>query len=257
MDSEGLIDVYYGHLEADDIGQARKHGHHDVLVDLLSFPEFIQSSFVLFSENEINKKELLRQAIYKVLPKKERTIETSILSLFSALETLVLIYRRDNDYEFTVPISNKWKKLEKQLKTIIRDLDVFPSGEHREMLIRMLPSLRRVPLKDAYNSLIDENLIYVEDLWTAFGPTDGYSLNDIRNHLSHGDSFDNEAMAALWNAMDNLEVLVKRMILSFFSWNISGTNISKENLERYGWVANQSLDKDMIDIKHHSKVITN
>ena len=256
MHGNCLIDAYYGHLITEKKSDTKKHSHHDVLIDKASFKDFIESAASTFTRYGLNEKELLRQAIYKILPVDERTIETSILNLFSALETIVLIYRRNNNYEFTVPISSKWKKLEKQMKTVIKDLDVFPSEEHRKMLIRMIPSLKRVPLKDAYNSFVVENTIDMGDLWPVFGPTKGYSLNDIRNHLSHGDSFDSELIGPLCNAMDNLEVLVKRLILSCLSWDISKSNVSRNTLERWGWIPNKSIEKDMIDIENITKAST-
>lgn len=224
----------------------KRHSHHDVLVDLIDFHEFMKVATSTFSRFNTDEKQLLRQAIYNTLPRSGRTVESNLLSYFSSIESVVLFHRRDKDLELTVSKKKNWEKLEKALRKVVRENEsLFPTPEHMEMLIKMLPLLKRVPLQEAFRSFVNESKIDLTDLWPVFGPADGETLSDVRNRLIHGDSFLDERFTSLCHAMDNMECTAKRLILSILGWDVARSNISKRVLSARGWIPNSNLSEDM------------
>jgi hypothetical protein len=244
-DGEFLLRGWYGNVEVGTQNRERRHSHADVLIDIIDFQEFMRVATSAFSRFNADEKQVLRQAIYNILPRHGKTVESCILSYFSAIESVVLLHRRDRDLEFTVS-KKHWEKLEKSLRKAVREHEsLFTTPEHMEMLIKMLPSLKRVPLQEAFCSFVNESKVDLTDLWPLFGPANGATLSDVRNRLIHGDSFNGEQFTSLCHAMDNLECTAKRLIVSILGWDVAMSNISKRVLSVGGWISNSKLSEDM------------
>jgi len=244
--NQSLVQAWYGNISVADMRNEKQHSHHDVLIDIRDFEEFMILAMKTFNRFNDQDKDFIRQAIFKVLPKRSRTIESAILTLFSALESIILKHRREQNLEYTISSSSNWKKLEKALRTTVTaNSSLFPSEAHMGLLVEMLPSLKRVPLKDVFNSYV-RDVLDLSDLWPVFGPAEGATLVDVRNKLIHGDSFDDVRFSSLCHAMDNLDCIVKRLILYTLGWDIEKSNVAKEVLQKWGWIPNANLSKDML-----------
>ncbi len=251
--NESLIQAWYGNISVDDTHNKKQHSHDDVLIDIRDFDEFMMIVMKTFNRLDDQNKDLIRQAIYKTLPKRSRTVESAILTLFSALESIILKHRRDKNLEFTISNSSNWKELAKALRvTVAANNSLFPSEVHMAMLLEMMPSLKRVPLKYAFNSYVCDGLD-LSDLWPVFGPAEGATLADVRNKLIHCDSFDDDRFLSLCHAMDNLDCVVKRLILFTLGWDIEKSNASKKTLQKWGWIPNANLSKDMLTLDDRIK----
>lgn len=245
-DSTMMKDVWYGNLAIEKTKNDHKHGHNDVLVDLSDFEKFISTCFSNFQTFDYEKQELIRRAIYKVLPRGDSTIESKILDYFSAIESIVLIYRREKGMEFTIADGYKWKTLEKSIrKSVNENKELFESDEHLSLLKNMLPSLKRVPFKNAFEGFQKSTGMINDDLWPLFDNSGGASLSEIRNQIIHGEAFREDQSTALFHAMMNLESLAQRTIFITLGWNITDTNVSPMYLKSVGWTGNKNIENDM------------
>jgi len=98
-------------------------------------------------------------------------------------------------------------------------------------------------LQEAFRSFVDESKVDLSDLWPVFGP--GATLSEVRNTLIHGGSFYDERFTSLCHAMDNIECIAKRLILTILGWDVGKSNISKTVLREHGWIPNSNLSGDM------------
>jgi hypothetical protein len=220
-------------------------GHANVLVAARDFDEFIRASLGVWRDLDPAERDLLSLAIHRVLPKSDQTLESRILSLFSGLESLVLIHRRKTDRVYTVTDPSAWKRVQSAIRKVILDPGQdFPSMTHREMAIKMLPALRRIPLRDALESFMEHYGVALEDLWPVFSDTSKCPLSKVRNMIAHGESFSQDKHDPLFRAMLNAEVVVERATLRLLGWDVSRSQASPDSLRRLGWVGYQSLDMD-------------
>ena len=218
--------------------------HHDLLIDESEFNQFVIAGLGTFGLLDPYNKEIVKRTIYKVLPDPDKTIETRFLSLFSALESLVLVFRRHNDLEFTISDPLLWKELAGDFKSFVKQHRVWSSCENAKLLLATLPALRRIPLKYAFAAYCKHYQLDMSDLWPTFG--DGVvSLSTIRNKLMHNDAYPRFALDALIRAKSNLEVTVERMLLVALGWPIDSTKVRPISLKSLGWKANASIDQDM------------
>ena len=218
--------------------------HHDLLIDESEFNQFVIAGLGTFGLLDPYNKEIVKRTIYKVLPDPDKTIETRFLSLFSALESLVLVFRRHNDLEFTISDPLLWKELAGDFKSFVKQHRVWSSCENAKLLLATLPALRRIPLKYAFAAYCKHYQLDMSDLWPTFG--DGVvSLSTIRNKLMHNDAYPRVALDALIRAKSNLEVTVERMLVVALGWPIENTKVRPISLKSLGWKANASIDQDM------------
>jgi hypothetical protein len=57
------------------------------------------------------------------IPTKGRTVESTFVTLFSAIETLLLAYRKAHDLERVLP-AKEWRRLHRQLRDCINTSDI-------------------------------------------------------------------------------------------------------------------------------------
>ena len=109
------------------------------LIDIEYFMEFIQIAYNKF--HSINHNELIRQSIYKIISESDQTIENSFMSLYSAIENLVLFFRRNHRLEYALD-KEQWvifkRDVEKYVKRYLKEtLKIEGKGE-KEIYLRKI-----------------------------------------------------------------------------------------------------------------------
>jgi len=208
----------------------KSHSFNDTLIDIRDFEKFTSIAYNNFVKAE--ERELLRQAVYKSTGRENTTFESNYLRLYSALETLVLIYRKYYDLEFIVKLSEQ-KAFEKEMKGFIKSCSLFSEEKNkRKLLYEKLPELYRVSFSTAFKEFCKSYNINLNDLWPVVDREDGgINLSDIRNKLIHGDTFSQRQQRALMSAKEHLRWVVERATLSVLGWPYSESKVSQMFLE--------------------------
>lgn len=181
---------------------------------LISFGEFelfIGSAYEVFQS--CKHKTLLREVISGVLVE-EKYMLSNFLRLYAALETLILIFRKDRGLDY---ILDNYSPLKKELKKSIKN--IMPSegeSESRRLLYNNLSGLNRVPFSEAFGRFKREYNLDLSDLWSVDCGKGG--LSDIRNRLVHGSRFEEYENKALVIATYHLAFVLERCLLAFFGW---------------------------------------
>jgi hypothetical protein len=79
-----------------------------------------------------------------------------------------------------------------------------------------------------------------DDLWPLFEPKSGSSLNDLRNHIAHGEPVLESKAVALSIATGNLQWTVERALLAVLGWPIEESKVSPQALRlwsSYNWIS--------------------
>jgi len=241
VDGTHIVDCFAGNLAIPKIDE--RAGVYDALIDPRNFPNFLRVSVRRFTKLEKYAQTLLREALYKALPMSDETTESRFLSMFSALESLVLWFRKRNNYEYTIPSDANWRRFRSDIAALVTKHESLHLGARKEMVLEMVGALRRVPLKRAFQAFCEKFKLETSDLWPAFDSNG--SLNAIRNRLSHGDSFRRSSFGALVWANANLEIIVERMILAALGWPAKRSHASPQVLKQMGWKPGMDLEKNM------------
>ncbi|MBI3415529.1 MAG: hypothetical protein HY043_09445 [Verrucomicrobia bacterium] len=230
-DSAGSVTFYRRGLT---IPKAKdKESTRDTLVDLQYFEGFIKLAYARFLE--IEPKEYLRQALYAVTAK-GKTVETKFTRLFSALETLVLKHRREQNTE-SIFLPEEWKKIREDLEKFIKQHEAF-AGEtpgrkqKRKQVYEKLPELNRISFPTAFTDFCQSNSIKLDDLWPVWEKQDTVSLAVIRNRLVHGEPFNHRQLQTLIKATDHLEWILERILLAVLGWSYANSSVSEQHLRR-------------------------
>jgi len=186
-------------------------GMVEALIFSNEFGAFIKSANEVFQSSE--HKTLLREAVCGVL-EREDAILTEYLKLYSALETLVLIFRKENSLEY---ILDEFPKLGRKIKAVIKEyLPESASVKRRRLLYNNLSGLNRVAFSEAFSEFKQQYGLDLTDLWCVDGGTG--SLADIRNRLVHGDKFEEHEQKALSIAAYHLRFVLERCLLAYLGW---------------------------------------
>ncbi len=242
-DNEGYTRYYRRNLAIPDLKKPR--GFFDALFDLQDFEEFIELAYDRF--NGIEVKELIRHAIQYTIAaySTDKTLESSFLSLYTALETLVLHFRRTHGME-SVFVS-EWNEFQDDLKKWLRNYPMLKNGKGKRILIyEKLPELNRISFSTAFNHFCAFYSIDLSDLWPVLKNSRGISISEIRNKLIHGETFNPLQLGALMAAKEHLQWIMERLILAVLDWPISRSRVNKEFLEHYmachkDWVKDQEV----------------
>ena len=245
-DNMHLVKCYAGNISIPE--QKPEPSINDVLIDPREFSAFFRRALKHYDTLAEPARVLLRDALYKALPSPSKTLETRYLSLFAALESTILWFRRSEGFEYTIPESGSWKAFSRDVKSLIKSHSAIRDELRRHMMFDMVSGLRRIPLRHAFSAYCKRFRVDLSDLWPVFGHAG--CLNEIRNKLSHGDTYGRAAFEALVYAQANLEILVERMLLAAFRWPVGRSNVSQVHLKAYGWTANLALEKHMRVVKN-------
>jgi hypothetical protein len=210
-----------------------KHNFNDDLIDVRFHDEFVRSVYPKFASDPWV--ELLRDAIRATLPQRRAFLEPRFTGLFSAIESLVLSFRRQHGLEFVFNDENdnaEWKQI---MGGSLRDwLKALPllSGderaEQRKLIYENLSALERISFGHAFRKFCEVYSVDLADLWPISGGGDkNWSLTFIRNRLVHGEAFPSYKIEALGVATEHVQWTLERLILGYFGWSINKSNVSR------------------------------
>src|SRR5690606_11868812 len=118
----------------------------DTLIDKSDFDEFMRVGLATLRGADLARAELGRSSILRAVRDSSEPAEARYLSLFSALESVLLQYRRQENLEYTVTKS-AYKKLRQALEICLADnSDLFPSEFHRLSAVRSIVALKRITI---------------------------------------------------------------------------------------------------------------
>ena len=210
--------------------EKKDHSFNDTLVDIQDLQDFMNVAYHSFIQAE--PKESIRQAIYRTLGQEDRSVESNYLTLFSALETLVLFYQQNSGTEFILA-SDEWNSFKKDLKNFIKNHPQFSQyRESRKLLYEKLSELKRISFATAFERFCSHYDIDLHDLWPVRDHKDGVSLSNIRHRLIHGDPLIPSQLGALIRANWHLKWTVERSILSVLGWSVLQSKVSRDFLSK-------------------------
>lgn len=210
----------------------RRGEREDWLIGTFLFKEFMDVAYSNFIKAD--GQNLLRRAINYTLPlpQENRTVESSFVTLYSALETTVLYFRRNQRLETILP-EGEWKAIDKSLRGWLKtNKSLKTRKDVRQLIYEKLPELNRVSFSSAFKNFCAHYGVDLHDLWDVVGRRRGVPLSEIRNKLVHGDDFSHDQYGALISATDHLRWTVERMILAVLGWNPTRSEVSVEKLAR-------------------------
>jgi hypothetical protein len=218
--------------------------HITELIDKADIKEFLEKTYNRFIELRCN--ELLWQALNYAIPDRSRTVESSFISLYSALETLVLYFRRTHHLEivFSENETDQWYQLQSDLKQWLKTHSLLKDNKVRRKLIyENLSSLQRISFPTAFRECCKAYSLDLTDLWPVVDNTEGWSLSKIRNKLVHGEHLSRPKSRAVLAAREHLQWIVERLILSIFEWDILRSSVCPAGLSHIvqyqGWKADR------------------
>ncbi|UQV24236.1 hypothetical protein [Vibrio sp. J383] len=224
-DSKSHVKFFRGNYS---IPPKKKNDINDALIDIASFDCFIGPAVERF--DKYTDKEVIRSAIFSLLSSSESSLEKSFLSKFAALESLVLVYKRDEGVEFILT-SGEWKILRKQIENSIKHCDKLSlTKEKRASIYLKLGELNRLSLKESFEKFSSHYGLFYNDLWPIFGTEELSGLSDIRNKLIHGDTLPRNLFCALITANFHLSIYLERLLTLILGWRVEKTNVSLSRL---------------------------
>ena len=168
-----------------------KHSYSDNLIEYFELKTFLEKSYRAFIN--FNDRELLRNILFPIIRKKKISVETHYLILFAILESIILNYKRNNDYESILP-TNNFNNLKSDLKKFIRSKLTSVDKNRRKFIYDKLPELNRISFKSSFELFQVQYKIPINDIWPLIDSKEGTSLAQIRNKIIHGEIFSNHNM---------------------------------------------------------------
>lgn len=140
----------------------------DGLIIRSDFEDFLKIAYATFIAEE--PKDLLRQALSYAIPRADQAIEAKFVRLFSALETLVLFFRRKNNLEplFSSQEEDQWNDFRQGFKRWLKDESVLKGDQNRSkqrLIIGNLSALKRIAFSKAFGRFCKVYSMNLEDLW--------------------------------------------------------------------------------------------
>jgi radical SAM protein with 4Fe4S-binding SPASM domain len=155
---------------------------------------------------------LLRQVLWRVVPRRREGIDQRFTRLFSVLESLVLYSSRARGREHLLS-----KKESRALRRAVRGALTthVRSKEKRTLVEQKLGELDRPTIGVAFLHACRQAKITMDDLW-PLDSQDGVGLIRIRNKFSHGEHVPYHP--GLEIAGDHVQWTVERLLLATLGW---------------------------------------
>jgi hypothetical protein len=199
------------------------------LIDAANLEEFLSTARREFAAQQ--NKETLRRAFSYMIPTSGDSSEGYFLKLFSALESALTFFRRENEYDILPP--EEFSELERDLKKWLKQHPLLSNEpEKRSLIYEKVRELNRFPFSHVFKKFCERYDVHLDDLWPVTGRLDGWPLLEIRHRLVHGDPFRSRPQEALLCATEHLRWTAERMLLSVLGWPIERSNASPEHLAR-------------------------
>jgi len=218
-DSSGLTRYFRRSVRAPHV--KKDHSFNEALIEPEDFKKFIRCTYRRFAASP--QQDLLRQALQGLIFDGDSILEDSFIRLYSAVETLVLLFRRKCALE-EVLLVNRWMELKKELRKFLKSRNLSPN--ERKLMYEKLPELNRVSFTTALGKLLSKYSVELSDLWplASAGPNT-ISLSDIRNRLVHGDRINREERNAMVIALAHLRWTAERLALATLGWPIERSRV--------------------------------
>lgn len=202
--------------------------YNEEIIDLSAFPDFMASAYRQFTSMKSN--ESLRRAIHFAIPGEHTTIDSDFIRLYSALEMLVLHFRREQGLEFILPDESEFRQLQTDLRKWLKKHPLLNDKEKRKLTYEKVFEINRVAFAHAFEKFCEHYSVDLGDLWPVVGNAGGPSLATIRNRLVHGEVFDNRNYVGVVTAKFHLQWSVERIILAMLGWPVAKSNVDAWHL---------------------------
>ncbi len=225
----------------------------------LSIPSIVESynlnEFLKISKKSLDKyknKLSISSSIHTSLFAYDGFLERSFLSLFSALEGLILDFRKSHNAESIIPTED-WPHWRDKFQTAIGKINDTEekynklTKEQRRKIYKKLDELNRVSLSDAFEIFCSHYNIPHDDLWPLFGNKEIIGLSEIRNLLAHGTPLPKNIANIILSAKIHLHFLLDRSLLRILNWDIYKSTTSPDFIKSY-------YSKDLINYLANSKI---
>ncbi|MGB7209915.1 MAG: hypothetical protein WBD27_14735 [Pyrinomonadaceae bacterium] len=203
----------------------------NMVIDFDQFEEFMRVAYPnLIKYSQID---ALRRAINFLVLRDKDTIDGGFMISYSALEMLVLHFRRRVGLELIFDQSTQWDKIRKSVKKHVEQLDLpIEDASKKGLMIEKISELNRISFATAFAQFCDHYKANLDDLWPVTTSERGISLSKLRNKLVHGEHFDDRHYGAIMYAKEHLRWTIGRMILGVLGWSADRSNISPERLRK-------------------------
>jgi hypothetical protein len=181
-------------------------------------------------------RDLIWSALADITDPGDYTIGANFVRMFTALETLVLAFRRENNLEFVLDTSSQRKKLRRIVKGALEESSLLANDPDKLGLVyENLPSLDRVSFPTALAKMAETLRIEISDTWPILSSpsSSGITLVSIRNMLVHGEHFSELEWDFIDEAGLSLRVLVQRFLLAMLGWDYR-QSLSRLSPSRWG-----------------------
>jgi len=230
----------------------RGSNHTENLIEEAHFEEYLKTCYAALISHPNPK--ILRDSIVNVVPGRRRTVEEAFLAMYSALESLILDYRKGRDLEYVITDETEWKHRKKEIRKALKEIleKHNYTKKQRDYMYGKLDELNRIPLRLVFDEFRNEYNLDVSDLWPLYREGCFIGLADIRNILIHGDRISGEFNKMLSEAERSLQYMLERILLSVMGFSVRKSDVSKELLScdpyRLAWTVDEQLKfKDYID----------
>lgn len=212
------------------------HSMNDCLIADIGneFELFLKNSFDILKN--LPERNLLWSALASITWFETSTIGQEFLRLFTAVETIVLAFRRMNCLEYAVDDDSKRDELRKDIEKYLKKHPLLQENPAcRGMMYDNIPGLFRISLRRAIEVFTETYKIRLDDVWPLFTSSSGWSLLSIRNKIAHGEHFSEGEWFDIAEANRSLRVIAERFLLSVLGWDYQKSRSHWGNSTRQNW----------------------
>lgn len=191
--------------------------------------DFLNTSWKTWGTSKYEK--LIQRALGTDVFSKRRSMDAEFLALFSAIETLLLIYRKENTLEQVINDEKEWKNVKQQLRKTLKNSSYLEEPLKRDLIYQNLDGLNRISLQHTLSHLVENTPLSFNDLWPFSSTQYKYSLTTIRNQLVHGHGYRDSVSNSFPTALDHLETYYDRLLIYTLGWEFQKANIGPRKLK--------------------------
>lgn len=210
--------------------------YDDALISPQHYHVFLRHCHKLFLAMPKDQQELMRQVMPSTVHAQGLDVQSGFITLYSALEMMVLYFRRKENLELLLP-QNEWSVLESDLKKFLKQHSLL-SGDSDERKTRRkrayekVAEFNRIAFGTAFQEFCQSasHPVKHDDLWPVSGEK---SLSNLRNNLVHGVVEGRELTNPLADAKIHMQWLVERCITAVFNWPLDKSQLCPSMLNYF------------------------